>query len=66
MPKDRFYEFDHECEKMPENVSFCHIKGCRSTQFTFSKYVDNIGLSSTTLYGFDFCPYCGKDMRDAD
>lgn len=66
MPRDSFLMFDHECEKMPEEVSFCRFKDSYSSQFTFRKYVESIGASSMTLYGFDFCPYCGKDMRDAD
>lgn len=61
---DNFYEFDHECDKMPDGVSFCKVKSAASTQFTSEKYISNTCLFSTTLYGFKYCPYCGEKVDD--
>lgn len=66
MPDDKFYKFNHECDKMPAEVSFCHLNGSYTSQFSFDLIESGIGRSGITLYGFSFCPYCGKDMRDAD
>lgn len=69
MEKDSFYKFNHECQKMPEGVSFFQIKGSNSTQFMFERYTSRVGANVTTLYNFNFCPYCGarvKEDTDAD
>lgn len=60
---DNFYEFQHKCKAMPNNVSFAKINGSRDSQFTFEKTVVGTGLFSTILYGFRYCPYCGEDMK---
>lgn len=58
-----FYEFDHKCERMPYGVSFCKINGSSTSQFTLDSYKSSKFTHSTTLYGFRYCPYCGKDME---
>ena len=58
-----FYEFEHECDRMPEGVRFCKINGGTRSQFSVEKYVHGIALHSTVLYGFRYCPYCGEDME---
>ena len=65
MTKD-FYEFDHRCEKMPENVSFCKIKNASSSQFTYEKYEQGIANEAFTLYRFKYCPYCGAEVVGDD
>lgn len=60
---NKFYDFEHECDTMPEGVRFCKINGSSFSQFTFDKYTCGIGVHSTTLYGFRYCPYCGEDME---
>ena len=58
------YEFEHECEAMPESVRFVKINGSLSSQFTIETRIMKIGaLQSTTLYNFRYCPYCGEDME---
>ena len=57
-----FWEFNHECKKMPEGVRFAKIKGSTASQFTVDTYRSGTSLQSTTFYGFRYCPYCGKDM----
>lgn len=61
-----FYEFDHVCEAMPDNVSFCKINGSISTQFTIKQITQSVGLQTATLWGFHYCPYCGEDMEGSD
>jgi hypothetical protein len=63
MMKDGFYEFEHECDAMPEHVRFCKINGDTRSQFTYEACSRGIGLHLTTLYGVRFCPYCGDDME---
>lgn len=63
-----FYEFQHECNAMPDGTSFCKINGSSQSQFTVESMKYNADeqfafLSSTTIYGFKFCPYCGEAMR---
>lgn len=62
---DNFYVFDHECDTMPDNVSFCKLNGSTSSQFTIDQY-ERGTASQTTLYGFRYCPYCGEDMEAHD
>lgn len=62
--KDNFYEFLHECDEMPEELdSICRIKGSRSSQATYAKYISGVGTFSTTLYDWKFCPYCGEKLE---
>lgn len=58
-----FYEFKHECDAMPDGISFCKINGSSSNQFTIDVRTSGVLLHLTTLYGFRFCPYCGEDME---
>ena len=60
---DGFYDFNHECDAMPEGVSFLKINGSCSSQFAICQSEKGVGLQQTTLYGFRFCPYCGEDME---
>ena len=61
-----FYEFEHECDAMPDGVRFCKMNGSSSSQFTVDQYQSRVGLQSTVLYGFRYCPYCGEDMEGGD
>ena len=61
---DNFYKFQHECDKMPIGVDFCQLNFSDTSQFTFEKYALGVGKTSTTLYGFEYCPYCGKKVTD--
>jgi len=58
-----FYEFEHECDKMPDGISFCKIKGFKSSQFNIHEYRGGIATQDTTFFGFRYCPYCGEDME---
>ena len=58
-----FYEFNHECEHMPESVKFCKIKDSSSSIFLFDISERGVGKLQTALWGFRFCPYCGMDME---
>jgi hypothetical protein len=60
---DDFYEFNHECEAMPDGVRFLKIDGSRSSQFSVQKHYDGVALHLTTIYGFRFCPYCGWEVE---
>lgn len=60
-----FYEFSHECDEMPEEMKcICKVKGSRLTQATIEKYISHVGLFQTTMYGWSYCPYCGKNLGD--
>lgn len=63
---DDFYEFKHECDAMPDGIRFIKLRGSRSSQFSVDQSKSHLALQSTTLYGFRFCPYCGKDMERED
>lgn len=63
---NKFYEFDHECDAMPDGVSFCKINGGTTSQFTVEQYKSVVVLHTTVLYGFRYCPYCGEDMEVCD
>ena len=58
-----FFEFKHECDKMPDDIRFLKINGSTSSQFTIEASKSGAGHLMTTLYGFRFCPYCGDDME---
>ena len=60
-----FYEFEHECEKMPDDIRFCKIYGGSSSQFTVEARTRR-GKMTTTFYGFNYCPYCGEKVDDDD
>lgn len=60
---DDFYEYEHKCDKMPCEIhSICKIKGASSSQATFWKYIEGVGRFEATLYGFEYCPYCGAKV----
>ena len=63
MGKD-FYEFYHECEDMPEDIVFCKLDGCKSSQFTVSNHSLGAHTETTTIYNFKYCPYCGEKVTD--
>ena len=63
---DSFYAFNHECDAMPDGVSFCKIDGSATSQFTIDQYMRGVVLHTTVLYGFRYCPYCGEDMEVRD
>lgn len=63
---NKFYEFNHECDAMPDGVSFCKICECSSSQFTVETRIYGAARQSATLYGFRYCPYCGEDMEVCD
>ena len=62
MPRSA-YEFYHECERMPESARLLKFTGSKSSQFTFESRGDG-SHHTTTLYGFEFCPYCGKRLAE--
>ena len=62
----RFFDFNHRCEAMPDSISFCKINGSEVSQFTAEKYESYAVLHNTVLYGFRFCPYCGKSCDDME
>ena len=61
---DNFYKFNHECDKMPTEVALCQLNNSYTSQFTFLNHVFGVGKTTTTLYGFEYCPYCGKKLTD--
>ena len=58
-----FYKFDHECDQMPDGITFCKLKMSDESQFTVERYDSRTVLQTTVLYGFRYCPYCGEDME---
>ena len=60
------YEFDHECEHMPDGIVFCKVKGSSSSLFMFDISKGGVGKQQTALWGFRYCPYCGADMEKVD
>ena len=62
MPRSE-YEFYHECERMPEGASLIKFTWSKSSLFTFESRGDG-NSHTTTLYGFEFCPYCGKRLAE--
>ena len=52
---DNWYEFYHECEDMPEDIVFCKIDGCKSSQFTVSNHSLGAHTETTTIYNFKYC-----------
>ena len=61
-----FYDFKHRCETMPDDVSFCKLKGSEVNLFTADRYVTNSVEYKTIFFGFRFCPYCGKSCDDME
>ena len=60
--KNDFYEFEHRCDAMPEDVSFCKINGVKNSQFSIDRR-DKTVMQCTAFYGFRFCPYCGERIE---
>lgn len=58
----KFYEFEHECDAMPDCVKFCKLNGSASSQFEVRRYKQHESLQTTVLYGFKYCPYCGEKL----
>ena len=66
---EHFYEFEHECDAMPDGTRFCKINGTSQSQFTVESMECDANqhvafMNSTTIYGFKFCPYCGQKVAD--
>lgn len=61
-----FFDFNHRCEAMPDDVDFCKLKGSELHLFTADVLVKDIVNFKTTLLGFRYCPYCGKSCDDME
>lgn len=57
------YRFDHRCDAMPDEVSFLQLSWSSRSQFTVETSEPGTVKQRTVLYGFRYCPYCGKDME---
>lgn len=65
---DSFYAFKHECDAMPDCISFCKLNGSDTSQFAIDmreRGTEIQARQTTVIYGFRYCPYCGEDMEVA-
>lgn len=65
--KHRIFKFDHICEQMPENVHFFQMPDEETSMFEIRRFdKDHKFLSSAVVYGFRYCPYCGKSVDELE
>lgn len=59
---DNFYDFNHECDKMPDAVNgIFKLKSASKSQMTVSKHTGDTCFMAT-VYGLEWCPWCGEKL----